>query len=86
MWSVFALLAHLEGYCAVSVLTGNARECTQLQGEERKGRMMVDRLLRNKGHITFFIWRGEGGTVNFRLRTLKKLHPLLDPSQIKLSP
>ena len=72
MWSVFALLAHLEGCCAVSVLTGNARECTQLQGKERKGRMMVDRLLKNKGHITFFIWRGEGGDCKFQVANAEK--------------
>ena len=59
MWSVFALLAHLEGYCVVSVLASNARECTQLEGRERKERMVV-RLLINKGHIIFY-HEGRGG-------------------------
>ena len=49
------------GYCAVSVLTSNARECTQSEGKERKERMVV-RLLINKGHIIFYLeGRGGGG-------------------------
>ena len=54
------------------MLTGNARECTQLQGEERKGRMMVDRLLRNKGHITFFYLEGGGGDCKFQVANVEK--------------